>query len=179
MFFGSGNAGDEFIFDAPLDITKGGVTVTFRPGTYLFKGGLELGGGDTYVLDSGTYEFGSTSTTPTTTVLSFDAGATVSTQSSGVLLYMNGGSAALSGGSTTTILGEASNLGVALWDAATSSASQVVLTNGTSAASTYGGLYVPHGTVSLPKGNAKIDISFIVTNLLSAPTGSNGLVLGN
>jgi hypothetical protein len=150
--------------------------VTFNPGTYWFKGGLTTSGATTTTMGTGTYIFGTAATPPATATFTIGNGSNVNSVAAGVLCYLEGGSAALSGGTSTSILGESQNYGVAIWDSVNSPNTSVAITNGAGTTANYGGIYVPFGQ-TVVSGNGQVNITFVVTNTASF-SGSGTLHLG-
>lgn len=187
--FGSGT----YVFDQPVSISSS-ANVTFGGGTYWFMGGLSIDGNATGVLgssnvtfDTGSYIFGNSASdtcplsTPgggrvsgVSTCLDIGHGATTTTASGGALLYIEAGAANFAGGSTTSILGEPSNDGIAIWDAAASGTTNpLTITNGSATTAAYGGIYVPNGEC-IVNGSGAVSLSFLATN--SANIANGGVV---
>jgi prepilin-type N-terminal cleavage/methylation domain-containing protein len=173
----AGAAGSVYIFDQLVTIHNS-QQVTFGPGTYWFKGGITMTGATQTVFGTGTYLLGVPSMQYNASDLSVTNGAVLSSGAGGVLCYMEGGSANFSGGTGSTILGEGSNFGVAIWDAApnTGGVSSVTISNGASATAAYGGIYVPQGRTII-SGNGNVSVPFVISDL-GQIAGSGSLVVG-
>ena len=164
-----------FVFDQPVSITNSAV-VTFGNGTYWFKGGLTLSGAVTVNFDGGTYLFGS-STTGLGNALTVGNGGSLCTRPEGVLFYIEGGSVSTIGAGQMTLSPMTQNQGVSLWDvAATGTTDPLTLSNGSSASSTFGGVYVPNGEILLT-GAGNLTANFVVANTASISNGAT-LVVG-
>jgi prepilin-type N-terminal cleavage/methylation domain-containing protein len=166
-----------YVFDQQFT-ASGKQTITFQPGTYWFKGGFTGTSQSSTTMDLGTYLFGTPSTPASTVTLNVSSGGpTLNTTNAGALVYLEGGSMNLAGGSASSILGEPQNYNVAIWDAAPNNGGLSTVTIGSGASTTaLGGIYVPTGQVVIT-GNGTIKVPFVITDL-GQMTGAATLLVG-
>jgi hypothetical protein len=166
------------IFDSAVSISNAS-NVTFGAGTYWFKGGLTVSGASV-TFGAGTSIFGVPSMVNPTTGLSITNGATAtfaSAAAGGNLLYIAGGSLTFAGGVQDALVASQGYSGITIWDAgASGTTNPISLSNGSSVAVSYGGIYAPSGAVSF-SGAAAISAAFLIANTANLSNGTT-LALG-
>ncbi len=168
VIFGAGN----YVFTQPVSIA-GSATVVFGAGEYLFKAGLSISGSGSVTFDAGTYEYQGTSASAN--AFSVSGSANLTSGPGGTMFYIASGVAGTSGSGTISLSGESQYDGIAIWQANTDT-NPLTLSGSSSVGSTYGGVYVPDGTVS-PSGSSGVVAAFVVADAVSF-SGSSSLSVG-
>ena len=139
-------------------------TVNFTGGgTYWFEQGLALPNGVDATFSSAIYIFDGT------TALSTGSTSNGTISGSNVLFYIRSGSATFSNNGSVSLTPMSGYDGVTVWDAVIGGT--LTLSNNSSTNS-YGGLYVPNGTISVSP-NATIGATFFVASSASFANGVN------
>ena len=139
-------------------------TINFTGGgTYWFEQGLSLPNGAAATFSSAVYIFDGT------TALSTGSTANGTISGSNVLFYVRSGSATFSNNGSVSLTPMSGYDGVTVWDAVIGGT--LTLANNSST-NTYGGLYVPNGTISVTN-NATIGATFFVASSASLSNGVN------
>ena len=182
-------------------VSTGTGSCTFSSGTtYDCSAGLYASSpsfisGDTYVFDvnGGTFEFPNTFSIPASLTLTFDSGnyifdgspaitqsgaGNVTITGNNVLFYVPNGSVDFGANSSVYLL-PTGNDGVTIWDA---SATYVNIENIQSDRNSYGGIYIPGGTVNASSSqagaNSAMSVMFIIANNINLAQYTNVIVTG-
>ena len=154
-------------YAADPSLTFGGPhsTVNFQAGNYWFAQGLNLPNTDNVNFNAGVYVFDGSGT-----VLSTGTSGDVITGTN-VLFYAPNGNINFGNNETINLTALSAYYGVAIWDAAVGGT--VTLANNGALGYSYGGIYVPNGTV-IDSNNGTIGATFIIAN--SAQFSNNVVV---
>lgn len=134
-----------------------GSTVTFTGGgTYTFNADFNLPNGTAATFDTGTYIFNGSGTAISTGT----NGITITGNS--VLFYIPNGSVNFDNNASITLTSQSLYDGVSIWDSF--AGATVQLANNTSEVNSYGGVYVPLGTVAT-NNNGTMAVGFISASL--------------
>ena len=142
-----------------------GAVINFTgAGTYWFENGLAIPNDANATFASGTYIFDGTAALSTGTTSSTKVTA------NNVLFYIESGTASFGNNGSVAITPLSGYQGVDLWDAVVGGT--LYLGNNSSSVNTYGGIYVPNGSV-VDGNNGSLSTSFIVAGTATFNNGLN------
>lgn len=143
--------------------------VTFQSGNYDFAAGLNIPNKATATFGSGQYTFAGSVASGGVALATFNANGTTVTGNN-VLFYAASGDVDFGNNGAISLTGQSAYDGVVVWDAGTGA---VNLANNSSTLNSYGGVYVPQGSVNV-SNNGTFATSFIMAG--SASLSNNATV---
>lgn len=162
------------IFDYPV-VVKNYASVTFDCGTYWFRGGLYAKDHSTVTFGNGTYLFGDNSipgNCDTNSCLQIVGAGSVSSTSSGTLLYVEDGSTTIDTSGSIRLGGCDRYQGLSIWSASGSGTTNpVTISNSGTANDQLGGVYSPSGNVVI-SGDGNVHTTGVTSS--TAATSAHG-----
>ena len=149
-----------------------GATVTFTGGPTEFTNTLTIPTNATVTFDFGNYIF------DRLTAISGPATGNATITGNNVLFYIPNGSVDFGSGSSVYLAPINGNSGVTIWDDTTTSTTAVNLDNIQSDSNSYGGIYIPGGTVNAASSNSPLSVMFLIANTINVAQYTNLIVTG-